>query len=306
MTLTDKTDPKRLIAGYQLCATTEGISHRAVEIVARSVDYFQKFLDSQHSNKPQTEITRQEIREFIFHLQQVRCYSDHPFTPTQERGLSGHTINNYARSLRIFYSWLVREEIIENHPFDKVKIPPVPKKVITAFSDQQIEQLLGVIDTTTPAGYRNFTMIVTLLDTALRVSELCNLTMDKLFLEDGIARVLGKGNKERMIPFGRKVQRLLWRYIECFRPEPSNIHNNFVFLSEDGRRIEKRRLQSAMTRYGKKAKLVGVRYSPHTLRHTAAISFLRNGGDLFSLQRLLGHNSLEMTRRYCEVADTDV
>ena len=130
--------------------------------------------------------------------------------------------------------------------------------------------------------------------------------MDKLFLEDGIARVLRKGNKERMIPFVKQVQRLLWRYIECSRPEPSNIHNNFVFLNEDCRRIEKRRIQQAMTRYGKKAKLVGVRCSPHTLRHTAAISFLRNCGDLFSLQRLLGHNSLEMTRRYCEVADTDV
>ena len=122
------------------------------------------------------------------------------------------------------------------------------------------------------------------------------LTMDKLFLEDGIARVLRKGNKERMIPFVKQVQRLLWRYIECSRPEPSTIHNNFVFLNEDGRRIEKRRIQQAMTRYGKKAKLVGVRCSPHTLRHTAAISFLRNCGDLFSLQRLLGHNSLEMTR----------
>jgi integrase/recombinase XerD len=187
-----------------------------------------------------------------------------------------------------------------------VKIPPPPKKVIPAFSRRQIEQLLSVIDTKTPVGYRNFAMILILLDTGLRISELCALTMDKLFLEDGIAQVIGKGNKERMIPIGKQVQRILWHYIECCRPNPANINYNFLFLSDDGRPLNRRRMESVMTHYGEKAKLIGVRCSPHTLRHTAAISFLRNGGDLFSLQRLLGHNSLEMTRRYCEVADADV
>ena len=191
-------------------------------------------------------------------------------------------------------------------PFDKVKIPPPPKKLIPAFSQQQIEQLISVIDTKTPIGYRNFAMILTLLDTGLRITELCTLTMDKLFLEDGIARVIGKGNKERMIPIGKQVQRILWHYIERCRPTPANINDNFVSLSDDGRPLNRRRMEAVMTRYGEKAKLGGIRCSPHTLRHTAAISFLRNGGDLFSLQRLLGHNSLEMTRRYCEVADADL
>jgi integrase/recombinase XerD len=236
----------------------------------------------------------------------MKCFASHRFTPTQERNLSGHTVNCYLRSLRCFYSWLVNEEIIEKHPFDKVKIPPPPKKVIPAFSKQQVEQLLSVIDTKTATGYRNYAMILTLLDTGLRISELCTLTMDKLFLEDGIARVTGKGNKERMIPIGKQVQRVLWHYIECCRPVPTNVNNNFVFLSDEGRPLDRRRMEAVMKYYGNKAKLVGIRCSPHTLRHTAAISFLRNGGDLFSLQRLLGHNSLEMTRRYCEVADADV
>jgi hypothetical protein len=79
-----------------------------------------------------------------------------------------------------------------------------------------------------------------------------------------------------------------------------------VFLTEDGRQLTTRRVQHIVTYYGQKAKLTGIRCSPHTFRHTAAISFLRNGGDVFSLQRLLGHASLEMTRRYCQLADTDV
>ena len=306
MTTTDRIDSKHLISGYQLCASTEGNSTNAVQIVVRSIDYFLRYLGSHQNGKLLTDVTRQEIREYIFYLQNSKCFASHRFTPTQERNLSGHTVNCYLRSLRCFYSWLVNEEIIGKHPFDKVKIPPPPKKLIPALSQQQIKQLLSVIDTKTSVGYRNFAMILTLLDTGLRISELCTLTMDRLCLEDGIARVIGKGNKERMIPIGKQVQHVLWHYIERCRPDPANINCNFVFLNDDGRPLNRRRMESVMTHYGEKAKLIGVRCSPHTLRHTAAISFLRNGGDLFSLQRLLGHNSLEMTRRYCEVADADV
>jgi len=133
-----------------------------------------------------------------------------------------------------------------------VKIPPPPKKVIPAFSKQQIEQLLSVIDTKTPIGYRNFAKILTLLDTGLRITELCILTMDKLFLEDGIARVIGKGNKERMIPVGKQVQRVLWHYIECCRPISANVNNNFVFLSDEGRPLDRRRMEAVMKYYGDK------------------------------------------------------
>ena len=140
----------------------------------------------------------------------------------------------------------------------------------------------------------------------MRVSELCHLKLDDVWLEDGMLKVLGKGNKERLIPIGKLVQRLLWRYISRFRPESAGINFNFLFLTRDGRPLTKDRIEKVMTYYGKKAGISGVRCSPHTFRHTAAVKFLRNGGDVFSLQRMLGHASLEMTRRYCELADTDV
>ena len=119
-------------------------------------------------------------------------------------------------------------------------------------------------------------------------------------------KVLGKGNKERLIPIGKNVQRLLWRYISRYRPEPVMPNSDLLFLTMDGRPLTKDRVDKIMTYYGRKAGLAGVRCSPHTLRHTAAVSFLRNGGDVFSLQRILGHASLEMTRRYCELADIDI
>ena len=295
-----------VITGYQLCATTEGKSPNAIAIVTDSVNYFLDFLTIEGRSKDVTHISQHEIRAFILHLQQKQCFSNHRFNRPQNKGLSGHTINCYLRSLRIFFSWLVSESLIESNPFDRVKIPRPPRKVIPTFSDSQVQQLLAAIDMATPESYRDHAIILTLLDTAMRVSELCHLKLDNVWLEDGVLKVLGKGNKERLIPIGKQVQRLLWRYINRYRPQPAVPSCNFLFLTRDGRPLTKDRVEKIIASYGKKAGITGVRCSPHTFRHTAAIKFLRNGGDVFSLQKMLGHASLEMTRRYCEVANVDV
>ena len=268
--------------------------------------YFQDLLASQGISTDATQITQHQIRAFILYLQQKRCFSGHRFNHTQDRGLSGYTVNCYLRSLRVFLSWLVSEDIIECNPFEQVKIPRPPRKVIPAFSDSQFQRLLNAIDTRTAEGYRDYIIILTLLDTALRVSELCNLKLGNLWLDEGMLKVVGKGNKERLIPIGKQVQRLLWRYINRCRPEPAMAKYDFLFLTREGKPLTKDRVEKIMTCYGRKAGIEGVRCSPHTLRHSAAVRFLRNGGDVFCLQRMLGHTSLEMTRHYCELADIDV
>ena len=299
-------DIMTLLEGYQLCAATEGKSGKTIEIVTRSVTYFTRFLTAHGINTDAALVGRAEIRAFIHYLQQKKCFSGHPVTPPLERGLSSHSISCYLRSLRSFFSWLTSEEIIEPNPFAKVKIPRPERKVIPTFSDGQIEQLLAVIDTSRALGYRDAVMILTMLDTGIRVSELCGIKLGDVWLNEGVFKVLGKGNKERLIPVGRRLKKLLWHYISRFRPGSSLPGADFLFLTHDGRPLDKDRVDKIMKAYGRKTGLSGVRCSPHTLRHTAAVSFLRNGGDVFTLQRLLGHSSLEMTRRYCEMADVDV
>jgi integrase/recombinase XerD len=253
-----------------------------------------------------TLITAREIRAFILYLQRKSCFSEHPYIRPRQHGLSSHTIHCYLRSVRAFWSWLADEEIIHDNPFHRVKLPRVTKKVIPTFSPSQLQGLLSAINTSTAEGFRDYAMILTLLDSGLRVSELTGIRMDDLMLDDGLIKVLGKGGKERHIPVGTQVQRLLWRYISRHRPQPLNPNCDFLFLTRDGGRLTKSHIENRMVRYGKRSGISGVRVSPHTLRHTAAVSFLRNGGDVFSLQRLLGHSSLEMTRHYCELADVDV
>jgi len=111
---------------------------------------------------------------------------------------------------------------------------------------------------------------------------------------------------ERLIPIGKQVQRLMWRYINRCRAEPTMANSSFLFLTRDGRPMTKDRVEKIMNYYGKKAELKGVRCSPHTLRHTAAVKFLRNRGDVFSLQRIIGHSTLDVLRIYVNMAQADI
>ena len=149
-------------------------------------------------------------------------------------------------------------------------------------------------------------MILVLLDTGLRASELVGLAVSDVNLDDGLLKVYGKGNKERVVPIGARVQRALWKYLQRHRPQPANPLCPILFLTASGRPITVDRLRTIIKKYASKAGIEGVRCSPHTFRHTFAVSYLRNGGDIFSLQRILGHSSLDIVRIYVNLAVADV
>jgi len=268
--------------------------------------YLERYLSSQALSTEVDAIGPGEIRSFILYLKQKGRFSEHPYATPQEGRLSDHTVNTYLRAVRAFWSWLMEEGIIIDNPFHHVKLPKVTKKVVTTFTAEQIKALLEAIDMSSPQGQRDYVMILTLLDTGLRISELINLKMENVHLDEGVVKVLGKGGKERLVPVGSEVVRFLWRYIGTLRPQPQNNLCHTVFLTFDGHPLTTQYFRNRMKKYGRKAGLSGVRCSPHTLRHTSAVSYLRNGGDAFTLQRLLGHTTLLMTRHYCEIADVDV
>ncbi|MFQ6122233.1 MAG: tyrosine-type recombinase/integrase [Dehalococcoidales bacterium] len=306
MPASPKTGLSTLLQGYCLCAQSEGKSPKTIEMVRSSVGYLAEFLYSQGMSTNVADIGTAEIRMFIVHLQRKKPFSNHPFARPQQRALSEHTVNCYLRSVRAFWSWLVSEAIIKTNPFSKIKIPKVSRKIVPTLSELQLRALLEVINVSSPEGYRDMAVILLLVDTGLRVSELASLRLQDLRLAEGALKVLGKGNKERLVPIGKTSQRLLWNYLNRFRSESASPRCQLVFLTDDGWPLTKNRIQKMIAKYGKKASIQGVRCSPHTLRHTAAVMFLRNGGNVFSLQRLLGHAGLEMTRHYCELADIDV
>jgi len=142
--------------------------------------------------------------------------------------------------------------------------------------------------------------------TGIRLSELARLQVNDVDLERGYFKVFGKGARERYVPFGAKVQKVLWKYLHQFRPEPGHPNVGNLFLQSSGRELSRDQIYRLVRRYGEKAGITGVRCSPHTFRHTFAKSFLMNGGDLFTLQKILGHSSLAVVRMYVQLTPDDI
>jgi len=295
-----------LIEGYRLYAKAEGKSANTIALTTTAVGLLRDFLEADGLSTNVNEITAQELKRFILYLQQAKVFRQHSFARPQDRTLSGHTVNCYLRSIRAFWSWLEFEEIIDFNSFSKVRIPRPPKKITPTFSEGQIQGLFGMMDTSTAVGFRDWTMLLILLDTGLRVSELAGLGLEDVDLDQMLLKVYGKGAKERIVPIGVRVQRAMWKYLQRYRPEPASPRFNNMFLTRNGKPMTKGRIEIIVKQYGERAGLVGVRCSPHTFRHTFAISYLRNGGDVFTLQRILGHSSLEVVKVYVSLASADI
>ncbi len=217
-------------------------------------------------------------------------------------GWKDDTTDSAFRILRTFFRWLEREGLVLVNAMARVERPRRERRLIRPFSEEQLRAFLGVINTRTAVGSRDFALCVLLADTGLRISEALSLGLPDLDFGEGVARVLGKGRRERVVPLGQTVKRALLDWLKA-RGEIAGMDR--VFCNRFGQPLHRRTILQTVHEYGRKAGIEGVRVSPHTLRHTFAVTYLRNGGDVLTLQKILGHATLEMTRRYAELADSD-
>jgi len=299
------TELSKLIEGYSLCARSEGISENTILLTRRAVGYLRNFLLNSGLPTQVDSIGVAEIRSFILHLKRARRFENHPLIRSHDRELTGHTINCYLRSISAFWTWLLKERFIGSNPFARIKIPKAPTKVITPFTQEQICSLLQAIDTSSEAGLRNYAIVLMLLDTGMRLAELIGLRMDDVDLRNRALKVLGKGAKERRLPIGKRLLAALWKY-QLHRPQPATGAIDNFFLTRDGWPLNKNRVETIIKNLGRKVGLQGVRCSPHTFRHTFCVQFLRNGANLFTLQQMTGHSSLEVLRGYVALAESDL
>jgi len=288
------------LVAYKTYAGAEGKSPKTVAWIVSSVGYFAEFLGPEQQDIG--TITGNDLRRFIIALQGRPKFANHPYNKPQQAKLSSQSIKTYCRAITALFGFLKREGFIDNDPMAKVKMPKVPETVIPTFSEKEVERLLAQADKGSNEGFRNYCLLLTLIDTGIRLSELANLKTDDIDYEQNLFRVMGKGLRERFVPFGRRVAKTLMKYQLKCRPEPVGT-NNF-WLRRDGRPLSPDRIEKLVSAYGKKAGLK--RCYAHKLRHTSSVMYLRNGGDVFSLQKKLGHRSLVMTRHYSNLADSDV
>jgi len=253
-------------------------------------------------------VTTQVVREFLIYAREPSPNGRYGSSNScAHRPARPATVNAYYRILRAFLNFCIEEGHLQDSPLQHVKAPRVPVDQVQPFSQEQVEALLNAANRSRN-GERDATVILVLLDTGLRVSELCTLRIGDIEYGDGELRVTGKGDKQRTVYLGRATRRALWNYIERCR---TGAHaDEPLFLStggtQSGTALTPSGVRRAVAYAGERARIAGVRCSPHTLRHTFAVSFIRNGGNLFQLQQLMGHTDLTVLRKYVLLAEADL
>jgi integrase/recombinase XerC/integrase/recombinase XerD len=248
------------------------------------------------------------IRSFLAYLREPRPeghWGTHHHAARRE--VRPSTVQSYFRILRAFCNFCVEEGLLAETPLRNVKTPRVPQDQVQPFSSEQVQLLVdGARRSCFPD--RDVLIALLLVDTGMRVSELCSLTIGDIDRGSGELVVLGKGGKRRRVYMGIAGRRALWRYLEAERRNAPT--EEPLLLSRTGNLqgagLTVSGVQQLLRNAGKAAGIQGVRCSPHTIRHTFAVNFLRGGGNLFELQQIMGHTDLTVLRRYVALAEADL
>ena len=196
-----------LITYYDTCNRAEGKSPRTISWYTSNLNYFQTYIKNRHIPDSLNSIDTKLLREYIIYLFKRVRFQDHPYTHAKSEPLSMATIHGHVRTLRAFFNWLLKDGITDLNIAKDIKPPKLPRKVISTLSDEEIRAILGLFDIKYYSGARNQAIFMLLLDTGLRIGEVVNLNLDDTHIDEGFLKVVGKGNKERLVPVGNNARK---------------------------------------------------------------------------------------------------
>lgn len=298
----------RAITGYLLDARARRLSEHTIGDYQNT---FRRFQAHFVSDPDLDQITPDQVRAFFAGLA-----TPHPGADGRTRTIGKKQSLNYHTGLSALWTWATREGYASRHILHDIQRPKPERPVIVPYSQDDIKRLLAACDQTKSyqragqriternreSALRDRCIILLLLDTGVRASELCGLRIIDADLRNQRITVTGKGSKTRALPISPSTAKLLFRYVGADRREAAV--NQPLFLSTDGRQLNRDTLAKLLLRLGERAGVTDCH--PHRFRHTFAIQFLRNGGNTRALQEMLGHETLEMIRIYTRIAEADL
>ncbi|MFQ6607948.1 MAG: site-specific tyrosine recombinase/integron integrase [Fidelibacterota bacterium] len=272
-----------------------GYSHHSIRSYQTDLIQFCTFLDESSGQKSNDFrlVTKTTIRNFLGHL--------------MEKGLAETTVARHLASLKSFFKYLLRSEEVQTNPAANVKTPKTRKRLPTYLEEEVVAKLLMLPEKESSwLGYRDRAILELFYSTGIRVSELVNLSCKDVDHKTMLVRVLGKRNKERLVPFGKRALHAMEKYIRLRENLFGKINSyDPLFISNRQKRIAARTVRDRLEYYLKKfelsnegARYKGIKWSPHTLRHAFATHMLDRGADIRAIKELLGHASLSSTQVY--------
>lgn len=272
------------IRGFrQYLLLERGLSDNSVSNYLKDVDKLRWFCDQRTISA--TAVQADNIRSLLADITDL--------------GLSAATQARILSGIRAFYQYLIYERILESDPTEFIQNPTQERKLPVVLDVEEVDAMLEQIDMSHKDGQRNRTIIETLYSCGLRVSELTSMRISDCYFDDGFLRVIGKGNKERLVPMGTTAKKEIQQYIRLYRVHESIQpgFENTLFLNRFGKSISRVSIFKLIKQLAEKA---GIRksVSPHTFRHSFATHLVQGGADLRAVQEMLGHESITTTEIY--------
>ncbi len=276
------------IKGFRAWLQVErSMSFNTIEAYCRDIEKLSRYTQANGDLSP-GELTLAHLQDFVKALVSINIEAS-----SQSRILSG---------IRSFYRYLLLENIIRIDPTELLEMPKIGRKLPEVLSQEEIEMMIASIDLSNPQGERNKTILEVLYGCGLRVSELTELKLTNLFLDEGYIIIIGKGNKQRLVPIGPKVISQIKLYKDHVRIHLpiKRGHENVLFLNHYGRKLTRAMIFVIVKRTGEMAGITKV-ISPHTFRHSFATHLVENGADLRAVQDMLGHAFITTTEIYTHI-----
>lgn len=269
----------------------KSLSTNSIDAYVHDIEKLVQFLDYTNVGLGATQLKTEHLRNFLKWVNELGMSAT-----SQARILSG---------LHSFYKYLLLENLIHTDPTELVDAPRIGRKLPDTLSKEDVEILLEGVDRSTPEGERNRAMLETLYSCGLRVSELVNLKISDIFPKEAYIRIIGKGNKERLVPIGRTALKHIELYKQSVRHliEVTKGEEDILFLNRRGSRLTRVMVFTIIKTLAQKC---GVKktISPHTFRHSFATHLVEGGADLRAVQEMLGHESITTTEIYTHIDRT--
>ncbi|KQS31328.1 site-specific tyrosine recombinase XerD [Dyadobacter sp. Leaf189] len=261
------------------------LSGNSVEAYVRDVEKLEEFVTLAGINLAPGKIEEAHLTAFLKYL--------------AELGLAAHSQARMLSGIKAFFKYLVLENEIADDPTELLESPRLPRKLPDVLSYEEIESMLGAIDHSTPEGTRNRAIIEVLYSSGLRVSELTSLLLTHCYFDIGFLRILGKGDKVRLVPIGKEAIKYTQIYLEHVRNEiaPDKDSGDIVFLNRRGGQLSRVMIFLMIKDIAEKAG-IQKNVSPHTFRHSFATHLIEGGASLRAVQEMLGHESITTTEIY--------
>lgn len=267
----------------------KGLSENSIIAYLEDTRKLHEFAES--LNKAPESIALDDLKLFVGELYDLGLVAR-----SQSRVISG---------IKQFYDFLVLENILEKSPAELLESPRIGRKLPEVLSIEEIDRLIAQIDLSKQEGHRNKAILETLYSCGLRVSELCDLKLSNIFLKEGFIRVIGKGNKERLVPISPTVEKEVRLYFDSMRNHITIApgHEDYLFLNRRGKRLTRVMIFTIIKQL---AEAIGLKktISPHTFRHSFATHLIEGGANLRAIQDMLGHESILTTEIYTHISQT--